>query len=63
MTELEQMIVDYLKPKRSRSVTSHQISHGLNLNNRYGARGKQIVGMTIGRMRKKGIEANYGALK
>lgn len=57
MTELEQKIYDYTKDRNP--LTSHQISHGLKLNRKYGTKGKQIVGMTIGRMLKKGIKVKH----
>lgn len=63
MTELESEIVEFLRNRRPRSTTSHVVSRNVGKKNRYGPNGKQIIGMTIGRMRKKGIEANYGAMK
>ena len=63
MTDLEQKIYDNLKNREPRSVTSHKIAHFLKLHLKYGTKAKQIVGMTIGRMVKKGIDVNYKAIK
>lgn len=63
MTELEGKIVEYLKNKSPRSVTSHRMSNSIGDRSKYGPRGKQIIGMAVGRMKKKGIGANYGAMK
>lgn len=57
MTELEQKIYDCCQSNSN--LTAHQISHRLKLNGIYGTKGKQIVGMTIARMRKKGITVSY----
>ncbi len=63
MTELEIEIVEFLKGKRPRSITAHNMSRHVGKKRHYGPNGKQIVGMAVGRMRKKGIEANYAAMK
>ena len=63
MTELEEEIVEYLKGRPSRSTTAHQMSHFVGQKRHYGPKGKQIVGMAVGRMRKKGIDFNWGAMK
>lgn len=64
MTKLEESIANVLKGKASRSMTSFDIHRALRQYGIvYGPRGKQIVGMAIGRMRRKGVEANYSAWK
>lgn len=62
--KLEPAIVEVLKNKKAKSTFPHMISHELKkFGFCYGSKGKQIVGMAIGRMRAKGVEANYAALK
>ncbi len=63
MTKLEQEIVDFLDGRKSRTVTAHTMSHHVGRKRHYGPKGKQIVGMAVGRMRKKGIDFNWGAMK
>ncbi len=63
MTELESEIVEFLRNKRSDSITAYHMSFHVGKKKHYGPNGKQIIGMAVGRMRKKGIEANYVAMK
>lgn len=58
MTDLEQKIFDLVK-KSNGKLSAHQIGHQLKLNREYGSRTKQVVGMAIGRMVKKGIPIQY----
>lgn len=56
LTELEQSILNFTENKKP--MTSFEIARGLHLNRLYGPKAKQIVGMTIGKMRKKNIHIN-----
>lgn len=62
MTELEEKIVKYLDGRPPRSTNSFRMAKVIGDKSKYGPRGKQILGMAVGRMKAKGIEANYGAL-
>ncbi len=65
LTSLEKAIVEILeKCQRENSLTTHSIKFKLQKYGfSYGPKGKSIVGMAIGRMKKKGIVANYNALQ
>lgn len=56
LTELEQSILNFTESEQP--MTSFEIARGLHLNRLYGPKAKQIVGMTIGKMRKKNIHIN-----
>ncbi len=56
---LEQLICDYCKDGKCENLTAFQISHKLGIRKYYGARSKQLVGMAIGRLRKKEIYIRY----
>lgn len=64
LTKLEAAIIEVLAPKKEHSTTAHMLKPSLRKYGfSYGPEGKQVIGMAIGRMKKKGISANYAALK
>lgn len=64
LTPMEQSIYEYLGLYKLRNkISSHQIAHFNGYHAQYGTKAKQIVGMAIGRMKKKGIQMHYECLK